>query len=104
MSETPARKQHPPDRLAALYETALRSNRDRVRSLESALHAAAWPLDPDVRAAAVAAAHDIAGSAGTFGRPSASATAAELEIALKDDPSGGDRIRALVARLREDLS
>jgi HPt (histidine-containing phosphotransfer) domain-containing protein len=66
--------------IRSIGEHALKMNLARAGELTEALAlAAAGQLDDDRRMAAIAAAHQLVGSAGTFGFPGASDLAAELE-------------------------
>jgi HPt (histidine-containing phosphotransfer) domain-containing protein len=73
-------------------------NRERAALLEDALLAAVrGGLDEDGRAAAAQLAHQLVGSAGTFGFPGASRLAEELEKFF-DDGEFDDRRRLADAR------
>ncbi|WP_375432955.1 Hpt domain-containing protein [uncultured Friedmanniella sp.] len=66
--------------LRGLSESAIQSNLARSVVIADALQAAeAGQLSESQRLAAVAAAHQVVGSAGTFGLPRASRAAARLE-------------------------
>lgn len=66
--------------LRGLSASALRSNLARSAIIAEALHAAeTGRLSEPQRVAAATAAHQVVGSAGTFGQPHASRTAARLE-------------------------
>jgi HPt (histidine-containing phosphotransfer) domain-containing protein len=66
--------------IRSIGEHALKMNLARARDLEVALTlVAAGQLDDARRISAIAAAHQLVGSAGTFGFPGASDLAAELE-------------------------
>ncbi|SDT06780.1 Hpt domain-containing protein [Friedmanniella luteola] len=105
----------PDDALRALMRTLAASAREanlaRTAVLEEAQAALeAGRLDAEHREAAVAAAHQVVGSAGTFGRRRSSVLAADLEQWFRDGPpAGGDaagreRVRAQLAELRTDLT
>ena len=73
-------------------------NRERAAMLDDALFTAGrGGLDEDGRAAAAQLAHQLVGSAGTFGFPEASQLAGELERFF-DDGEFGDRARLADAR------
>lgn len=66
--------------IRSIGEHALKMNLARARDLEEALTlVTAGQLDDARRISAIAAAHQLVGSAGTFGFPRASDLAAELE-------------------------
>jgi HPt (histidine-containing phosphotransfer) domain-containing protein len=97
--------------MRALAASAREANLARAAVLEAALEALdAGPLAPEHRDAAVAAAHQVVGSAGTFGRHRSSVLAADLEQWFRDGPPAGadaacrERVRAQLAELRTDLS
>ena len=75
--------------LAAIAGKALATNRARAREIETAVLALAdgRPIDEPTRLRAARAAHQIAGSAGTFGGARASLLARELERYLVDGAS-----------------
>ena len=112
----PEQPEHDPDdALQAVMRTLAASARDanlaRTAVLEQALASLdAGLLDPACREAAVAAAHQVAGSAGTFGRHRSSELAAALEQWFRaghpadEDASRVEQVRAQVAELRADLS
>lgn len=67
-----------------LSSRARRSNLARVAQLEAALHAAGeGRLDPDGRRQAAEVAHQVLGSAGTFGYSRASELAGRIEQLLR---------------------
>jgi len=87
---------------------ARQSNLARVAQLEAVLHRAGkGRLDAEDRDRAAEAAHQVVGSAGTFGYPQASALAARLEQLLLDsDPPAPGPWReawATLAALRHEL-
>lgn len=90
--------------LRDLSVTAARSNLVRAGVIEDALRAAErGRLSEPQRVAATAAAHQVAGSAGTFGRPQASRVAAQLEELLTApalDPVGSAAAGLSEARRR----
>lgn len=92
-----------------LAASARKANLARTAVLEDALRALdAGPLGPDARDAAVQAAHQVVGSAGTFGRHRSSELAAGLERWFRTGPvqpggPGLDQVRQQVAALRADL-
>jgi HPt (histidine-containing phosphotransfer) domain-containing protein len=97
--------------LRGLAVSARESNLARAAVLEAALAALdAGSLAPEEREAAIHAAHQVVGSAGTFGRRRSSELAAGLERFFRQgldgaqDPEGLERARAAVAELREDLT
>lgn len=95
--------------LRHLSSRARRSNLARVAQLEAALHGAAdGRLDADGRREAAEVAHQVRGSAGTFGYPRASDLAGRLEHLLRSgDLRDADRFtEALdaVASLRSELT
>jgi HPt (histidine-containing phosphotransfer) domain-containing protein len=101
----------PDDALEAVMRTlavsARQANLARVAVLEDALaRVEAATLTSGQRDAAVAAAHQVAGSAGTFGRRRSSTLAAELEQWFRVAPpdAGVERARTLLTELRADLS
>lgn len=95
----------------ALGASARESNLARTAVLEEALAAlGAGRLTVEVRESAVSAAHQVVGSAGTFGKRRSSALAADLERWFRDVPlPGPDGARLGWARgrlgdLRADLT
>ena len=97
--------------LRGLASSARESNLARTAVLEAALAALdAGSLSLEQREAAVHAAHQVVGSAGTFGRRRSSELAASLERFFRQghgsgpDPDGLERARAEVAELRGDLT
>lgn len=97
--------------MAALAASAREANLARTAVIEDALAAhAAGHLDQARRAAAESAAHQVVGSAGTFGRHRASELAADLEQWFRaGEPAAADadrlaRARAQAAALRADLA
>ena len=94
--------------LAELAVSARRSNLARVDVLAEALDAVEQGrLDETTRSAAVQAAHQLVGSAGTFGAPEASRLAAALEQYLGQgdapDPAGTGEARRRLVELRREL-
>ena len=95
--------------LRSLAASARKANLARTTVLEDALRALdAGPLAPDAREAAAQAAHQVVGSAGTFGRHRSSELAAGLEQWFRAGAAhpGGDglqQVRDQVAALRADL-
>ena len=86
--------------LRGLSASALRSNLARSVVIADALQSAeAGQLSEPQRVAAVTAAHQVVGSAGTFGQPRASRAAARLEDFLAALPLV--RIGAVAHDLRE---
>jgi HPt (histidine-containing phosphotransfer) domain-containing protein len=87
------------DALAGIWERGSPAMRDRLAAIG---RAAEGPLDDEAHAAAVRAAHQLAGSLGTFGIEGGSEAAAELEDELRGarDPA---RVRALVDRVEAIL-
>jgi HPt (histidine-containing phosphotransfer) domain-containing protein len=101
------------DRLRAAVELigdhARSVNLDRADRLDQALvRVAAGSRDEAAREEATEVAHQLVGSAGTFGFTGASQLAAEIERyfvdADLDDRAGLDRARDQVRRLREELA
>lgn len=99
------------DRLDAALAELWREQRPemmrRVDVVEAALRAlAAGGLDQDGRAEAQAAAHKIAGAAGSFGFADASRSARQLELALRADPARENAagLSKLVAAIRDDFN
>ncbi len=97
--------------LRALSTSAREANLARTAVLEEALTALdAGALGADQREGAVAAAHQVAGSAGTFGRRRSSELALQLERWFRAGPDRDSvsadvaRARAQVAELRADLA
>jgi HPt (histidine-containing phosphotransfer) domain-containing protein len=97
--------------MRALAVSAREANLARTAVLEEALAALeTGPLTPEHRAAAASAAHQVVGSAGTFGRGRSSELAAGLEQWFTDrssevaDAASRARVRAQVAELRADLT
>jgi HPt (histidine-containing phosphotransfer) domain-containing protein len=97
--------------MAVLAASAREANLARTAVIEDALAAlAAGQLDTARREAAESAAHQVVGSAGTFGRHRASELAAGLEQWFREDapaPADADRLaraRAQVVALRADLA
>jgi len=75
--------------LQLIGKQALWSNMSRVDDLERALRAAARSaLADEDRLAAAAIAHQLVGSAGTFGYRRVSELARELEVFFTDSPEG----------------
>lgn len=103
----------PDEGLAAVMRTlavsARQANLARTAVLENALRSlGSGPLGAEVREAAVQAAHQVAGSAGTFGRQRSSELASSLEQWFRTtpdqpDPGSLDEVRQQVAALRSDL-
>ena len=96
--------------LRSLAASARKANLARTAVIEEALAALeAGALDAGRRQAAESAAHQVVGSAGTFGRHRASELAADLEqwfrtgSSAHDDADRRGRARAQVAELRADL-
>lgn len=75
--------------------------REGVRLVEAALTAAAGDSPTATLADARRAAHQLAGSLGTFGRPLGSAAAARAEAALQADPVDVVALRSAVETLFE---
>jgi diguanylate cyclase (GGDEF)-like protein len=93
-------------RLAAVNERARNAFADNVATLEGAVGALAHGTLPETqRRDAEHAAHRLAGSAGTFGFPDATALARELEESFATDPNPtAARVLAVrVAALRRSL-
>ena len=97
--------------LRGLAVSAREANLARAAVLEAALAALdEGSLTPEQRAAAVHAAHQVVGSAGTFGRRRSSELASGLERFFRQghdagqDPDGLERARAAVVELRDDLT
>ncbi len=92
--------------LAGIQSRARVRNLTRARLVGRALDAAAGVGDRRWdREAAVTAAHQLAGSAGTFGHWVASERAHELEHYLRDpDPGRVDWARERLAELVDDLN
>ncbi|GAA1431950.1 hypothetical protein GCM10009616_20210 [Microlunatus lacustris] len=95
----------------SLAASARESNLARTGVLEEALAAlGAGALSVELRDSAVSAAHQVAGSAGTFGKHRSSALAADLEqwfheVALPGpDPARLDWAHDLLGDLRADLT
>ena len=85
--------------LGPLVARARQSNLTRVRDLAATLEAAgAGLLSERQRRRAVEVAHQIVGSAGTFGYPRASSLAAELEQLLARGPLHDPQHRLEAAR------
>ena len=95
--------------LRSLAASAQQANLARTAVIEEALRALdAGTLGADAREAAVRAAHQVAGSAGTFGRSRSSELAARLELWFRTGPDrpGVDslqQVREQVSALRADL-
>jgi HPt (histidine-containing phosphotransfer) domain-containing protein len=94
--------------LRSLAASARRANLARTTVLEDALRALdAGSLAPDAREAAAQAAHQVVGSAGTFGRHRSSELAAGLEqwfrVGAAHPGEGLEQVRDQVAALRADL-
>jgi HPt (histidine-containing phosphotransfer) domain-containing protein len=92
--------------MVRLAASARAANLARTAVIEQALAAlAAGHLDPGEREAAVQAAHQVVGSAGTFGRRRSSELAADLEDWFGPPLDAADLAgaRAWVAELRADL-
>jgi len=88
-----------------LWQRFLPQIRERVAILESAAAAlAAGPLTEELREAALAAAHKLAGTLGTFGLTRGTVLARELEINFSrgdgPDPASGKRLAAIATELR----
>jgi HPt (histidine-containing phosphotransfer) domain-containing protein len=86
------------------------SHREEIAARVATIEAAVGPWDDDTldepsRAAAARAAHHLAGTAGTFGFPDASAcaTAVERHLTEPHDHHGGPLLAPLVAELRAAL-
>jgi HPt (histidine-containing phosphotransfer) domain-containing protein len=80
----------------------------RLAALEAAAEALkAGALDAEGRARAIDEAHKIAGAAGTFGFPAASAIAKQVEDQLRAEgplsAADGERMAGLAAAMREHL-
>lgn len=95
----------------ALGAAARESNLARVGVLEEALAAlAAGALSVELRDRAVTSAHQVVGSAGTFGKRRSSALAADLERWLREVPLPGPALarlgwaRGRLGDLRADLT
>jgi HPt (histidine-containing phosphotransfer) domain-containing protein len=93
-------------RLHELHARFAVSLRERVAELDALVEAArTGPLEATL-AQALAAAHRLAGTAGSFGHPAVGQAAAELEVALgrvRDEPhaeGAWDEIEAALARAR----
>jgi HPt (histidine-containing phosphotransfer) domain-containing protein len=86
-----------------LWQRFLPQIRERVAILESAAAAlAAGPLTEELREAALAAAHKLAGTLGTFGLTRGTVLARELESAFASESSpGSDREASLAAYAAE---
>jgi HPt (histidine-containing phosphotransfer) domain-containing protein len=95
--------------MRGLAASARQANLARTAVLEEALRALrVGPLAPDARDAAVRAAHQVVGSAGTFGRHRSSELAAGLEQWFRTGPlqpkdAGLEQAWQQVAALRADL-
>lgn len=99
--------------LAGLAASAREANLRRGEVIDAALRALAeGPLQEEQRAAAEQAAHQVVGSAGTFGARRASELAAALEHYFAALPTGSgseegtgglDRARHQLAELRHEL-
>ena len=89
--------------LDGLWQRFLPQIRERVAILESAAAAlAAGPLTEELREAALAAAHKLAGTLGTFGLTRGTVLARELECAFARESSpGSDRGVNLAANAAE---
>lgn len=96
--------------MANLAASAREANLARAAVLEDAVRAAgAGVLAAADREAAVAAAHQVVGSAGTFGRRRSSELAADLEqwfrrVGERVDERGLDWVRDQLAALQTDLA
>jgi len=95
----------------ALGASARESNLARTGVLEEALAALdAGALSGELRECAVSAAHQVVGSAGTFGKHRSSALAAELEQWFREvappgpDPARLGWARGRLGELRADLA
>ncbi|MFP5282033.1 MAG: Hpt domain-containing protein [Actinomycetes bacterium] len=91
-----------------LRRRAQRSNLVRVEKLDAALlPAGRGGLTEEERRRAADVAHQVLGSAGTFGYPQASEVAADLERLLRTsdlrDQAAYGRAQGLLARLRAEL-
>jgi HPt (histidine-containing phosphotransfer) domain-containing protein len=80
----------------------------RLAALEAAAEALkSGALDAEARAVAVDEAHKIAGAAGTFGFPAASAIAKQIEAMLRADrplsAADGESLAGLAAAIRAHL-
>lgn len=85
------------------------SHRDEIAARVATIEAAVGPSDDDTlgeasRAAAVKAAHHLAGTAGTFGFPDASECATAVERHLTEPQVGAAGLAPLVADLRAALA
>ena len=95
--------------LRSLAASARQANLARTAVIEEAVRALdAGELGPGAREAAVQAAHQVAGSAGTFGRSRSSELAADLEQWFRAGPvhpgvEALKQVRNQVAALRADL-
>lgn len=95
--------------LRSLAVSAQQTNLARTAVIEEALRALdEGALGPDAREAAARAAHQVAGSAGTFGRSRSSELAADLERWFRTGPDllgvkGLEQVWEQVAALRADL-
>ena len=88
-------------RLAAIWERSRSTTRERLEAVERAAAAQdAGTLDEGTRQAGLRAAHQLAGSLGTFGLGEGSDLAREIEDRLD---AGAPGATALSARLRELL-
>jgi HPt (histidine-containing phosphotransfer) domain-containing protein len=112
-SDGPGNTEPPEDRLRAAVESI--SDHARAVNLARAAHLdrvladiAAGRDDEDERQRATESAHQLVGSAGTFGFPGASSLAGELERYFVEadftDPEQLARARQQVARLRAELA
>lgn len=90
----------------AIGQRAKRANLDRAKVLESALEAARHgTLDEDRRTSARIAAHQLAGSAGTFGYPRTSELSSRLGAFFRQgaDPEQLPRATKWLRELHADL-
>jgi HPt (histidine-containing phosphotransfer) domain-containing protein len=92
------------DALAAIWDRSKPLIEERLATVRAAAAAvAAGTLDEPTRREGLRAAHQLAGSLGTFGIPEGSDAARELEGQLDGDPDVA-RVTALSDRLRELLA
>ena len=94
--------------MAKLTAQAHHTNRSRVAELASALaDLDGGDLDSDRRASALRSAHQLAGSAGTFGMDRASRLAGRLESYLSDIQAGDEtrlsEAHAVLSELQQEL-
>ena len=87
------------DEIAAIWRRSLPAVRERLALVDAA---AASPADATKRAQAAAAAHKLAGSLGSFGKPG-SAEAAALEAELRAELPDPARVEALRGALHAHL-